>query len=750
MRKRFQCGIGLVIVAVCFIGWAGKPPLAMSVNGGEEKKSHSKMESILEMLAEKYSKDRAMAREFADRRKIPFQDEEVTVILVPPPGMSASAIDEGSLSLYGAKVEAVSRHLIRARIPISKLVEIAENVAGISYIRLPLTPLPGSVISEGVSLTNAVDYHSLGYEGQNTRVAIIDVGFFGLAMVQNAGELPTNVITKDFTGTGLTTGLWHGTEVAEIVYDMARQAQFYLIKVGDEVDLENAKDYCIAEEVNIINHSWGWPNTNFTDGSGLVGDIANDARSQGILWVNAAGNAAKMHYQGHFTDSDGDGWHDFAPGDATNDIEANEFSDIMVFLTWDAWPTTDQDYDLYLYDPDFNLVASSINAQTGTQPPTEKIIYRPSTAGTHHVMVKESSATENQELKVFTFNYELYYHTAAHSIWPPADAEGVVSVAAINQADWKTGPQESYSSQGPTNDGRIKPDLSGPDGVSIYTGDVNLHYGTSFASPHVAGAASLLLSKYPYLTAAELQPTLENWAVDMGEQGKDNIYGSGRLNLFVSDSPVLSWSGEANYVSDGLNPEKGSTSTEFVYRIEYTHKHNLPPKDGYPKVHILKGGLEIASSPFSMVEVDTTDTIYTDGKLYTYTRTFSSTNGDYSYYFEAKDIYEVQAIGIPTTELDGPDRVLPANLESLIVYPNPFQPARGHTEIVFSGLTTDATIRILDLSGQEISRGDVTWEMSWTWNVRNSEGGKVARGIYIYLVTNSQGQKEIGKIAVAK
>jgi subtilisin family serine protease len=742
--------MSLAIAAVWFIGWSVKPSLAMSVNGGEEKKSHSKMESILEILAAKYSKDRVMAREFADRRKIPFRDEEVTVILVPPPGMSASAIDEGSLSLYGAKVEAVSRHLIRVRIPISKLVEIAENVAGISYIRLPHTPLPGSVTSEGVSLTNAVEYHSSGYEGQSTKVAIIDVGFFGLAMVLNAAELPSDVITKDFTGTGLTTGLWHGTEVAEIVYDMAPQAQLYLIKVADEVDLENAKDYSITEDVNIINHSWGWPNTNFTDGTGLVCDIANDARSQGVLWVNAAGNAAKMHYQDHFTDTDGDGWHEFSPGDETNDIQANEGSDIIVFLTWDAWPTTDKDYDLYLYDSSFNLVASSTNAQTGTQPPTEKIVYRPLAAGTYYVMVKESSASGNQELKILTYNYDLEYPTSARSIWPPADAEGVVSVTAINQADWETGPQESYSSQGPTNDGRIKPDISGPDGVSIYTNGVNLHYGTSFASPHVAGAASLLLSKYPHLTAAELQPTLESWAIDMGSPGKDNIYGSGRLNLFVSDAPVLSWTGEANYVSDGLNPEKGTTSTEFVYRIEYTHKNNLPPKDGYPKVHILKGNLEIASSPFSMVEVDTTDTTYTDGKLYAYTRTLSRTGKDYSYYFEAKDVYEAQAIGIPITELRGPDKVLAANLESLIVYPNPFQPVRGHTGVVFAGLTTDATIRIFDLSGQEISRGDISWEMSWTWNVTNSEGERVTRGIYIYLVTNSQGEKEIGKIAVVK
>ncbi|GAH44737.1 unnamed protein product, partial [marine sediment metagenome] len=463
------------------------------------------------------------------------------------------------------------------------LVEIAENVGGISYIRLPLTPLPGSVISEGVALTNAVEYHSAGYEGQNTKVAVIDLGFNELEMMQNAGELPSNVITKDFTGTGLTTGLSHGTKIAEIVYDMTPRAQLYFIKIADEVDLENAKNYCVTEGVDIINHSWGWPNTNFTDGTGLVCDIANDAQSRNILWVNAAGNAAREHYQDFFTDVDSDSWHEFTPGDETNPIQVFR-DDVTIFLTWDAWPTTNQDYDLYLYDSDFNLVAFSTNAQTGTQPPTEKIVYAASDTGTYYIKIKKSSATRNEELKLFTFNCDLQYHTPAYSLWPPADAVGVMSAGAIDQANWETGPQENFSSQGPTNDGRVKPDISGPDGVSRYVnGSVGRGYGTSYAAPHVAGAASLLLSRYPAYTADQLKLTLENWAVDMGTPGKDDIYGYGRLmlELIPGAPPSLSWTGEPNYTSDGLDPEIGTSSTNFTYRVKYSDEDDDPPASGF-------------------------------------------------------------------------------------------------------------------------------------------------------------------------
>ena len=632
MAKKVQPAKILIIAVIWFIVCLGGPLLAQ--DGGDlvrGKKYHPKMESVLGRLAEEYSQDEAMARNFAFQRKIDFEDDQVTVILVPPTGENSSVIDKESLSLYGATVEAVSRHLVMAKIPISKLVEIADRVDGISYIRLPHTPLPASVISEGVALTNAVDYQSEGYEGENTRVAVIDVGFNQLEDFQNVGELPSGIISKDFTGTGLTIGESHGTKVAQIVYDMAPRAQLYLIKVANEVDLENAKDYCIMERVNIINHSWGWPNTNFADGTGLPCDIANDAQFNNILWVNAAGNAAQQHYQHSFSDTDGDGWHEFSSGgDESNSFAADPWNDVTIFLTWDAWPETDQDYDLYLYDSDFNLVAFSTNVQSGTQPPTEKIVYRAPGYGTYNIRIYNSGATGNEGLKVVISRGDLEYRTAAHSILPPADAVGVISVGAINQANWEPGPQESYSSQGPTNDGRIKPDISGPDGVTRYAyGGVGRGYGTSYATPHVAGAASLLLSKYPDSTAAQLQSTLESWAIDMGTPGKDNIYGAGRLNLLL-----------------------------------------LPP------------------------------------------------------------------FGL---------------LRDTRVHPNPYRPSEGHTGIIFDKLTPDVRIRVFTVFGELVAdSGQLRGEEIWTWNGRNEQEQAVADGVYIYLITNSQGEKRIGKIAVIK
>jgi hypothetical protein len=106
-----------------------------------------------------------------------------------------------------------------------------------------------------------------------------------------------------------------------------------------------------------------------------------------------------------------------------------------------------------------------------------------------------------------------------------------MAVAAIDWANWATGPQEDFSSQGPTSDGRIKPDISGPDGVSSFVYQPDLFYGTSASSPHVAGAAALILSNVPTLTVSQLWDAITSSAIDMGIAGQDTLYGFGRLNL---------------------------------------------------------------------------------------------------------------------------------------------------------------------------------------------------------------------------
>ncbi len=138
----------------------------------------------------------------------------------------------------------------------------------------------------------------------------------------------------------------------------------------------------------------------------------------------------------------------------------------------------------------------------------------------------------------------------------PGDVPGVITVGATRDDDVIAafsgrGPVD-WSSVAPYYDypNLIKPDVCAPgaDVVSLDYADITGYAwgwnGTSMATPHVAGTAALMLEVDPGLTPAEIKTSLESYARELGDTGKDNTYGSGRINTFagVSDfvgSPVL-------------------------------------------------------------------------------------------------------------------------------------------------------------------------------------------------------------------
>ena len=151
------------------------------------------------------------------------------------------------------------------------------------------------------------------------------------------------------------------------------------------------------------------------------------------------------------------------------------------------------------------------------------------------------------DFKIISLNHNLSeeFVTPRGSLINPSDSEYAVSVGAIRSSRYIYGPQEDYSSQGPTMDGRIKPDIMGPTGVKTYAYGSQGFHGTSAATPHVAGAAALILSANSELTVSELRNKLFEATVDMGSPGKDNIYGHGRLDLSQIDiTPTVFHAGD--------------------------------------------------------------------------------------------------------------------------------------------------------------------------------------------------------------
>ncbi|MBC8224205.1 S8 family serine peptidase [Candidatus Bathyarchaeota archaeon] len=495
-----------------------------------KKKEHTKLESHLERLltseAESLSKLETGSpdSEFAE-------SDVVSVQVVFELNHTASDEDLRQIEDHGATIEMTHRHFVQARIPVDLLYGALE-IPGIRFVRTPSRPVP-TLISEGVEVINADDAQALGYNGSGVKVAIIDMGF-DITNPEISGSIveATSYSTPaDITAGGYTQ---HGTACAEIVLDVAPGAQLYLYDVDTDIAFSNAVDRAIAQGVDVISMSLGWFNQPM-DGTGFLCEVVDNAKSNGIFFAISAGNDAERHWEGDFRDDDLDGYHNYDVTDETNEFYAYQGEEIWIVLNWDDWPASDQDYDLLLYDDTLNLVDYSDSAQTGTQSPTETIwLYAPH-SGIYYIVIEKYAATRNVNFDLYATYSDIEYYVSSGSLNDPGTAAGAFTVGATNVVDDSL---EWYSSRGPTNDGRLKPDACAPADVYTTAYGYSTFAGTSAATPHAAGAAAVLLSYNGSYTPSDLARVLKETALDLGDAGPDNSFGYGRISLDFSSSHV--------------------------------------------------------------------------------------------------------------------------------------------------------------------------------------------------------------------
>jgi hypothetical protein len=143
-------------------------------------------------------------------------------------------------------------------------------------------------------------WQSAGFTGSGVKVGILDTGFNSYQIMQLLGELPGTLQTRWSPLIGNEGLSAHGTACAEIVYDIAPNAEFYLANSSGVDDLEGAIDWLITQGVDVVTSSIGGVLSSPGDGSGEFCDLVNSAHAQGITWAQAVGNFGNKHYFGTF------------------------------------------------------------------------------------------------------------------------------------------------------------------------------------------------------------------------------------------------------------------------------------------------------------------------------------------------------------------------------------------------------------------------------------------------------------------
>ncbi len=412
---------------------------------------------------------------------------------------------------------------------------------GVVAVRAIRTPIPDAFVGQAPGLHGATPWHQAQYSGKGVKVGILDVSFDG--MVARLGtELPSTVQVRCFAQVGLasqnpadcvTSGENHGTAVAESIIDIAPGASLYVSNAYSPADLAAAIGWMAAAGVRIINYSQ--LSTYLMDGMGDgTSPYSNSdyalvdlAVAGGALFVASAGNQGETSWMGPATDANANGWLDFAPGDERNSFDLGAGDEISAVIRWGSAAS---DYDLSIWQGDAKLDESSQFEPTGS---VELVDFTAPSTGTYEIRIRRAAGPAAPTMRLMVYTHTdattLTYRTTTGSLPAPADSRnpGMVTIGAV---DYRTPTViEPYSSQGPTLDGRIKPDLVAVDCVA--TTVMPVFCGTSQAAPFVTGAAALLLEADPTLTPVALATLLKQRAVPLGAPVPNNVFGYGLLAL---------------------------------------------------------------------------------------------------------------------------------------------------------------------------------------------------------------------------
>lgn len=440
-------------------------------------------------------------------------------------------VDQGIVRSHDGRIDAVWRGQTSAWIPPVEAAALAADLPPGYFLRQASLAHDND---QGPATVGSDSYIDPGPGGQGMIAGIIDRNFVMLSAAEDSGFVP--VATRhDYGSGGFESGsIQHGTAHLETVYDHASLAEYHLFRIGNSTHLGTAVDDAIDLGVNVLSATQSFYNEGWDDDTGAAAQAAAHAANSGILYVSSSGNRGKDHWQGMFSDNNGNSWHEWSGATESNSFGAVDTTNaVNVFLQWDE-NSGAVDYDLFLVDPNGNILDSSTSGPSIY----EEVYWKNQTGApvTVRVWVQYISGPL-VEFEIFDIqnNNDLNFQVPEGSLTSPNNnsAANCLTIGAVPYSNYADGQLYNFSSRGPTNSGARGLDLIGPTDTNTFAYG-GAYGGTSCATPNVAGAALALWATLPEFGADGIRILLTDMALgynDWGALGPDPQYGYGGIRF---------------------------------------------------------------------------------------------------------------------------------------------------------------------------------------------------------------------------
>ena len=272
--------------------------------------------------------------------------------------------------------------------------------------------------------------------------------------------------------------------------------------------------------------------------------------------------------------------------------------------------------------------------------------------------------------------------------------------------------------------------------TTIRGGGYQAWWGTSLASPVVAGVVGLMMSAKPSLSSTQVESLLFSSAVDLGTAGRDSSYGYGRINANAAvQASLAAVAADTQAPSTSITAPLANSTVSGLVAVDVTAADNV----GVSRVDLRLNGSTVAS-----------DSVAPFGFSWDSSTVANGMNNLVAYAFDAAG--NSAGSTTVTVNVSNPVKALPADtVAPAISITNPANGAKvsGTLNIATSASDNAGAAGIkqtLSINGTQVASGSGS-TLSYSWNTRKAA---VGNHTIQAIAQDAAGNKTIISVAVSK